>query len=102
MERVLIQPVGAINEKIEGFFDVCRARRALPRPCHRDGRRGARALSGRAAGARGADGRYPDGSFNEAVERALARNVDRLRELRSDGVRPGAVAASAAPPIPRR
>jgi hypothetical protein len=47
-------------------------------------------LSGREAGERGADGRYPDGSFNEAVRQALARNVDRLKALRSSAAATGA------------
>jgi lon-related putative ATP-dependent protease len=108
-----IQPVGGINEKIEGFFDAC-ARQGLT------GRQGVlipeanvrhlmlredvvRAvreerfqvhavatvdaglalLSGRPAGERGPDGQFPPESFNGAVERALAAHVQRLRELRS-------------------
>jgi hypothetical protein len=39
-------------------------------------------LTGREAGERGADGRYPDGSVNAAVESALAANVERLKEMR--------------------
>jgi hypothetical protein len=47
-------------------------------------------LTGREAGERGADGRYPDGSVNAAVERALAANVERLKEMRpSDRARRG-------------
>jgi hypothetical protein len=46
-------------------------------------------LSGRPAGALGDDGRYPEGSFNEAVRQALHRNVERLKALRGPaGVRP--------------
>jgi hypothetical protein len=30
------------------------------------------------------DGRFPEGSFNAAVEAALAANVDRLKQLRGD------------------
>ena len=40
-------------------------------------------LSGRGAGEAGPDGRYPEGSFNEAVRQALLRNVERLKALRS-------------------
>jgi hypothetical protein len=43
-------------------------------------------LSGREAGALGPDGRYPEGSFNEAVRQALHRNVERLKALRSSSV----------------
>jgi hypothetical protein len=39
-------------------------------------------LSRREAGELGPDGRYPDGSFNEAVHQALVRNVERLKALR--------------------
>lgn len=40
-------------------------------------------LSGREAGELGPDGRYPEGTFNEAVRQALLRNVERLKALRS-------------------
>lgn len=39
-------------------------------------------LTGREAGERGADGRFPEGSVNAAVESALAANVERLKEMR--------------------
>ena len=39
-------------------------------------------LTGREAGERGADGRYPDGSVNAAIESALAANVERIKEMR--------------------
>ena len=42
-------------------------------------------LSGRPAGARGPDGRFPEESFNGAVDRALAQNVERLRLTRPEG-----------------
>jgi lon-related putative ATP-dependent protease len=119
-----IQPVGGINEKIEGFFDVCRARGFAPGQglvipernaphlmlrddvvqAVRDGHfhvwavstvdEGIEILSGRAAGERGADGVFPEGSFNAAVEAALARNVQRLRQLRVDGQPAGARAST--------
>jgi hypothetical protein len=41
-------------------------------------------LSGRDAGERGADGAFPKGSVNAAVEAALAANIDRLKQLRKD------------------
>ncbi len=112
-QRGEIQPVGGINEKIEGFFDVCRARGL-------DGRQGVlipaanvrhlmlredvvqavreerflvhavstvdeglELLSGRPAGAPGPDGRFPEGTVNAAVEEALAANVRHLQALRS-------------------
>jgi predicted ATP-dependent protease len=107
-----VQPVGGINEKIEGFFDVCRARGLTARQgvlipegnvrhlmlredvveAVREERfhvyavstvdEGLELLTGREAGAPGADGRFPEGSFNWAVEQALAANVARLKELR--------------------
>jgi lon-related putative ATP-dependent protease len=121
-----IQPVGAINEKIEGFFDVCRARGldgrqgvAIPEAnarhlmlradvveAVRQGRfnvwavssvdEGLALLAGRPAGERGADGRFDEGSVNAAVEAALARNVQRVRQLRGDGlVAPPAIGGTA-------
>jgi predicted ATP-dependent protease len=108
-----IQAVGGINEKVEGFFDACRAggltgeqgvlipeanvRHLMVREdivaAVREGRfavwavssvdQGLALLSGRAAGERGADGRFPDGSFNAAIERALAENVSRLRQFKA-------------------
>jgi lon-related putative ATP-dependent protease len=110
-----IQPVGGVNEKIEGFFDVCRARGLTGRhgviiPAAnvrhlmlRDdviaavGRgefhvwavatvdEGLEILTGRPAGVPGPDGRFPPASVNAAVEDALARNVASLRQLRVDG-----------------
>jgi predicted ATP-dependent protease len=108
-----IQPVGAINEKIEGFFDACRrhgltgsqgvlipeanVRHLMLREdvaaAVRDERfhiyaarsvdDGLALLSGREAGDLRPDGRYPEGSFNDAVRQALARNVDLLKALRA-------------------
>ncbi len=119
-----IQPVGAINEKIEGFFDVCRERgltgrqgvlipaanarhlmlRADVVQAVREGRfrviavttvdEGLEVLTGRPAGSRGADGRFPEGSVNAAVEQALAQNVARLRQLRTDGLVPVSAGAT--------
>jgi len=42
-------------------------------------------LSGLETGVRGPDGRYPEGSFNAAVEDTLAANIERLKEMRADG-----------------
>ncbi|MBI2156455.1 MAG: AAA family ATPase [Candidatus Rokubacteria bacterium] len=113
-QRGEIQAVGGINEKIEGFFDVCRARGLdgrhgvmIPETnvrhlmlredvvrAVREGKfnvhavgsvdEGLEVLSGRPAGARRPDGAFPEGSFNAAVERALAENVERLKALRAD------------------
>jgi lon-related putative ATP-dependent protease len=111
-QRGEIQPIGGVNEKIEGFFDVCQARGLTGRQgvlipeantrhlmLRRDVMEAVRAgrfhvyaiatvdeglalLTGREAGVRGPDGRYPDGSVNAAVEEALAANVERLKEMR--------------------
>jgi predicted ATP-dependent protease len=114
-QRGEIQPVGGVNEKIEGFFDVCRARGLTGRQgvlipeanvrhlmlrrdvvqAVREGRFHVHAvstvdeslqiLSGRPAGERAEPGaQFPDGSFNAAVERALAENVERLKALRTN------------------
>jgi hypothetical protein len=117
-ERGEIQAVGGINEKIEGFFDVCRERGLTGRQgvlipeanarhlmLREDVVQAVRAeqfhvhaistvdeglalLTGRDAGERGPDGRFPEGSFNAAVEQALEANVKRLRALRADPARP--------------
>ena len=111
-QRGEIQPIGGVNEKIEGFFDVCRVRGLTGRQgvlipeanarhlmlrqdvveAARAGRfhvyaittvdEGLALLTGREAGERGGDGRYPEGSVNAAVESALAANVERMKEMR--------------------
>jgi lon-related putative ATP-dependent protease len=120
-----IQAVGGINEKVEGFFDVCRARGLSGRQgvlipeanvrhlmlredvvqAVREGRfqvfavstvdESIEALSGRPAGEREPNGAFPAGSFNAAVERALADNLERLKALRTDGHGASATRASA-------
>lgn len=107
-----IQPVGGINEKIEGFFDACRlhgltgaqgvlipeanvrhlmlredvAAAVRDEAFHvhavRTVDEGLAVLSKRDAGEPGPDGRYPQGSFNEAVHQALIRNIERLKAMR--------------------
>jgi predicted ATP-dependent protease len=105
-QRGEVQAIGGVNEKIEGFFDLCRARGLggtqgvlIPRAnvqhlmLRKDvidacaqGKfavypiatidEGVALLTGLAAGERGADGLYPGGSVNRAVEdrlRAFAR-----------------------------
>jgi predicted ATP-dependent protease len=110
-QRGDIQPVGGINEKIEGFFDVCRARGLSPDhgviipeanvrhlmlredvvEAVRAGKfqvhaistvdEGLALLSGREAGERGADGKFPQGSFNAMVDAALVESAERLKEV---------------------
>lgn len=112
-----VQAVGGINEKIEGFFDVCAARGL-------DGRQGVvipesnvqhlmlrrdvveavaagtfhvypvtsvdealEVLTGLPAGERDAEGNYPEGSVNRAVMDRLTHLAERRRELASEEVR---------------
>jgi lon-related putative ATP-dependent protease len=111
-QRGDIQAVGGINEKIEGFFDVCAARGlagdqgvVIPEAntrhlmlrddvveAVRAGRfhvyairtvdEGLALLSGRDAGVARRDGRFAEGTFNASVEQALEAHVARLKELR--------------------
>jgi predicted ATP-dependent protease len=111
-QRGEIQPVGGINEKIEGFFDACRLRgltgaqgvlipeanvrhlmlredvavavrdEAFHVYAVRTVDEGLTVLSKREAGEPGPDGSYPEGSFNEAVRRALIQNIERLKAMR--------------------
>jgi predicted ATP-dependent protease len=107
-----IQPVGGINEKIEGFYDVCRARgltghegvivpaRNVRHLMLRQdvvdavaaGRfhihavesidQGLEVLSGLAAGARDAAGAFPENSVNHRVEQRLATFARQARAFR--------------------
>jgi predicted ATP-dependent protease len=111
-----VQAIGGANEKIEGFFDVCRARGLtgsqgvlIPKANvqHLMLRRevieacaagkfavypigtvdeGIALLTGQAASARGADGSYPAGSVNRLVEDRLLAFA-RIRQ--TFGSRPG-------------
>ncbi|HEY7193646.1 MAG TPA: ATP-binding protein [Gemmatimonadales bacterium] len=113
-----VQPVGNVNEKIEGFFDVCRARglsgehgviipavNAQHLMLRHDvvdsvaaGRfhvyaihtmdEGLALLTGREAGERDATGAYPEGSVNRLVEDRLWELAEKLQEF--SGARPGA------------
>jgi predicted ATP-dependent protease len=104
-----IQPIAAVNEKIEGFFDICAARgltgrqgvliptsnvqHLMLRPdvvqACREGRFSVWAmstidqavafLSGKPAGKRDGQGSYPEGSINWAVEDCL-RGYARVRQ----------------------
>jgi lon-related putative ATP-dependent protease len=96
-----IQPIGGINEKIEGFFDICNSggltgtqgvmipaanvqhlmlRQDVVDACAngkfaiypmRSIDEGITLLSGREAGERGSDGLYPEGTINRLVEDRL-------------------------------
>jgi predicted ATP-dependent protease len=106
-----VQAVGGVNEKIEGFFDVCRARGLtgeqgvlLPSAnlqhlmlrfdlveAAAAGRfhvfpvesvdHALELMTGMPAGERDVAGRYPPGSFNGRVEARLVALADRLREF---------------------
>jgi lon-related putative ATP-dependent protease len=104
-----IQPIGGVNEKIEGFFDVC-AQRGLTgeqgvvipasnvqhlmlredvRSAVEAGKfavyaidtvdDGIELLTGLPAGARDTDGFFPEGSVNRRVEETLTRYAESMR-----------------------
>jgi lon-related putative ATP-dependent protease len=114
-----VQAIGGVNEKIEGFFDICRERGLtgeqgviipsanIEHLMLRDDvveavRRGEfriyavatvdegiEILTGRPAGKRGPDGRFPDGSINQLVEARLTGMAEVVRRFgaRDDGGR---------------
>ncbi len=109
-----VQAIGGVNEKIEGFYDLCRARgltgrqgvlipvsnvkhlmlRADVAEAAADGRfhiypvttidEGIALLTGRPAGARQPDGSYPDGSINALVDQRLRAFAERRRAFGAD------------------
>ncbi len=110
-----VQAIGGVNDKIEGFFDVCRQRgltgeqgvlipaanvqhlmlRGDVVAAARAGRfhiypihhvdEGLALLTGKPAGARGARGAYPAGSVNRLVEDRLRKFAARRRASRARG-----------------
>jgi len=106
-----IQAIGGVNDKIEGFFEVCAARgltgtqgvlvpeanvqhlmldRQVVTACEagrfavhavRSIDEAAALLLGRDAGARGPDGTFPEGSINALVERRLAAFAAQRRAM---------------------
>jgi predicted ATP-dependent protease len=108
-QRGQVQAVGGVNEKIEGFFDVCRQRgltgaegvlipasnvkhlmlRADVVEAVAGGRfrvfpfetvdQGIEILTGLAAGERDAEGQFPPGSFNQRVEARLVTFAEKAR-----------------------
>lgn len=105
-----IQPIGGVNQKIEGFFDICRARELTGRQgviipqsnqsnlmlrkdvveAVRAGKfsvwavrtvdEGIELLTGRPAGERGLDGGYREDSINGLVEKRLHVFTESLKE----------------------
>ena len=106
-----VQAIGGVNEKIEGFFDICNARgltggqgvlvpkanvkhlmlRADVVEACREGRfhvysvahidQGIEILTGHEAGTRGADGNFPEGSVNRLVEDRLTGFAEARRRF---------------------
>jgi len=110
-----VQAIGGVNEKIEGFFDVCRARGLndqqgvlIPRSnvqhlmlredvveAVRHGQfgvypirtidEGIEILTGVKAGERGPEGRFPAGTINRLVEDKLRSFAERVRSFARSG-----------------
>ena len=111
-----IQPIGGVNEKIEGFFDVCKSsgltgsqgviipatnvRHLMLRHDVADAvaagqfhiypietvDEGIELLTGEDTGVRDETGKYPDGTFNRKVADRLAEMADKRRIFDSPGV----------------
>jgi predicted ATP-dependent protease len=114
-----VQAIGGANEKIEGFFDVCRAKGLtgsqgvmIPKAnvrhlmlredvveAVRDGKfsihavgsiaEGMVLLTGQAMGAREADGSYPEGTVNGRIERRLQAFAEKMKGVPAVGGDPG-------------
>lgn len=110
-----VQAIGGVNEKIEGFFDVCKAKgltgeQGVLVPCSNVQHlmlredvveavaiakfaihgvstidHGIELLTGIAAGQRGADGNFPAGSVNARVEARLRAFAERARGFAKGG-----------------
>ncbi len=106
-----VQPIGGVNQKIEGFFQVCRAkgingdqgvvipkanlRNLMLRPevveAVKEGKfhiyavstvdEGIEVLTGAPAGKRGKDGKYPAGTINRKVADTLKEMADKLKKF---------------------
>lgn len=110
-----VQPIGGVNEKVEGFYHVCKAKgltgrqgviipaanvrnlmlKEEVRRVVADGRfhvwavrtvdEGIELLTGVPAGERRADGTYPERSVNDLVERRLRQMAEAMRRFGHDG-----------------
>ncbi|MGQ9617673.1 MAG: Lon protease family protein [Candidatus Aminicenantia bacterium] len=108
-----IQPIGGVNQKIEGFFKVCKAKGLtgtqgviIPHQnvdnlmlddevveVVKEGKfhiyairtidEGIEILTGMPAGERGEDGKFPEGTFNYLVERSLSEYAEKMKEFYS-------------------
>jgi lon-related putative ATP-dependent protease len=113
-QRGRVQAVGGVNEKIEGYFDLCRARGLSGREgvvipaanvkhlmlredvvaAVAEGRfrvhavesvdEAAELLTGLPAGERGADGAFPGGTLNARVEARLAEFAEKARKAAAE------------------
>jgi len=111
----LVQPIGGVNEKIEGFFELCRLRGLdgshgviIPRKnvknlmlkkdvveAVREGRffiypidlveEGLEILTGMSAGELQEDGTYPEGTVNYLVMKRLTEISEALKEKKAEG-----------------
>jgi predicted ATP-dependent protease len=109
-----VQAIGGVNQKIEGFFDVCHAAGLtgeqgviIPESnvqnlmlredvveAVEQGRfhvypissadQGIEILTGRTAGERGPDGAFPEGTLNHLVDQRLREMAERLRSFARD------------------
>jgi len=109
-----VQAIGGVNQKIEGFFDVCHAAGLtgeqgviIPESnvqnlmlredvveAAEQGRfhvypirsvdQGIEILTGRTAGERGPDGAFPEGTLNHLVDQRLREMAERLRSFARD------------------
>jgi len=115
----VVQAIGGVNDKIEGFFDVCRKRGLtgeqgvlIPKSnvqhlmlredvvaAAREGKffiypvetidQGIEILTGVAAGARGGDGRFPAGTINARVEERLLAFARKAQAFESEHAKAG-------------
>jgi lon-related putative ATP-dependent protease len=116
-QRGIVQAIGGVSEKIEGYFDVCAARgltgeQGVLIPASnvkhlmlrddvvaaaKEGRfrifpietidQGIALLTGVEAGVRGADGKFPEGSVNARVEARLIELAEKARAFARTGRR---------------
>jgi ATP-dependent Lon protease len=115
-----IQPIGGVNEKIEGFFDVCKAKGLTGKQgvmipslnlddlmlrkdivaAVKEGKfhvysvntidQGIEILTGREAGEKEEDGRFKEGTVNDLVDKKLAELGTKIKEYEGGGGEEGA------------